>query len=234
MDSVYKIFDPYINFKLKRIERNGWSSDPARGIVKMLPEVSGDVISIMQPEMMLHPDCFDYLYGCHYGKYPDVFSFTQNPDGSYDPSNTYVNIRNYFLSTPITKALDSIDWHTDIKNIEDAPEFFTHRECLSNQTNDWHWQHEPHKKWVWWFVHSAKKTSTIWEDMPTNMTGHAAIDFYLLAYRRIMKYHEFCPQIPLAYHQEHARASISPQRDDWVSSPNGIDGYINSIGRKIP
>ena len=230
MKSVYEVFSPYIKMKTKRIERESWSSDPSRGIVEMLPDVSGDVIATMQPEMMLHPDCFDYLYGCHYGKFPETFSFTQSPDG-YNEDNTYVNIRNYFLSTEITHALDLIDWHTDIRNIETHPNFFTHHECLSSQTNQWHWSHEPHKKWVWWFASSAKKSSKIWEDMPKNMTGHAAIDFYLIAYKRLMRYLEFAPQIPLAYHQEHARASISPSRDSWVSSADGISEYLKSIGR---
>lgn len=230
MESVYEIFEPYINLKIKRIERKGWSSDPSRGIVEMLPEASGDVIATMQPEMMLHPDCFDYLYGCHYGKFPDVFSFSQSGE-VFDGMETYVNIRNYFLSNEITHQLDFIDWHTNIRNIEKHPEFFTHTECLSRMTNRQHWEHAPHKKWVWWFVSSAKKSATVWEDMPKDMTGHATIDFYFLNYKRIMQYKEYCPQIPLAYHQEHARASISPNRDGWVSETNGIDNYLKRIGR---
>jgi glycosyltransferase involved in cell wall biosynthesis len=234
MDSIYNIFEPYLRLKIIKTPRNHWSSDVTKAIRIALPYAKGDVISIMQPEMMLNPMCFDYLYWCHYKDMPNTIKYVcEKPNALItDTDEKYVTIRNYFLSNKITQNLDSMDWHSNIRNIEHHPEFWTHGEGLSNWSNSKHWEHQPHQKWIWWFISSAKKSATIWEDMP-DLDGHAGIDFYLIWYRKLMNYIDVCPQIGLAYHQEHIRASISPDRDNWIQSPAKMQEYLMNKNRNI-
>lgn len=230
MESIYQIYEPYLRMKVKRIERNHFSADVTRGIVEVLPDVNGDVIGTMQPEMMLHPNCLDYLYYGHYKEMSNVLKHKINNSEITEEDETYVSIKNGFLSNKITKELDQLDWHSNIENIEKHPEYWSHGEGLSNWSNKKHLEHEPHKKWIWWFVSSAKKTATIWEDMPKG-DGHALIDFYLIHYRNLMNYVDVCPQHILAYHQEHIRASVSPDRDMWIQNIDSVKKYLQEIGR---
>jgi len=243
MESVYEIFRPYIRLKTKKISRTGWSSCPSRGIKEMFPDAEGEVVAIMQPEMMLHPDAFWHLY---YGVTENTSDYRFTHVGGDTKGNTpehvvsvdgdggerFVNLRNYFLSPEGTHGLDEVDWHTNLDNIQNMPDFWTHWYCLSGMTNRAHWEKESNKKWIWWFVGSARKTATIWEDMPI-FDGHGSIDFYLIGYKQVMGYTEVIPQMGLAYHQEHTRASIGPDRELWIQTPGKLVEYLKEKGRKI-
>jgi hypothetical protein len=245
MESVYNLFRPHIRLKTKSIGRTGWSSCPSKGIKEMLPLAEGDVIAIMQPEMMLHPNAFWYLY---YGNYdavlPEDYRFThvggdtcgvtpeQLTSVEGGGGETFVNLRNYFLSPELTHELDNIDWHTKIDNVKEMKDFWTHGYGLSGISNSGHWGTESHKKWIWWFAGSAKRTATIWEDMPA-FDGHASIDFFLIGYKQIMGYTEVIPQIGLAYHQEHTRASYAPDRELWIQTPGELVKYLRGLGKKV-
>jgi hypothetical protein len=245
MESVYEKFRPYIRLKTKTMERTAWLSCPSRGIKEMLPDASGEVIAIMQPEMLLHPDAFWYLYHGHFGVVPNDFRFshaegkehTVTPESIMPPyidrgGDTFVNLRNYFLSPSQTHELDHVDWHSNLEHIQSMAGFWTHGYCLSGLTNAEHWNREQHRKWIWWFVGSAKRTSTIWDDMPS-FDGHASIDFFLIGYKQTMGYTEVIPQIALAYHQEHTRASIAPERELWIQQPGKLREYLRKLGRNV-
>lgn len=244
MESVYEIFRPYIRLKTKSITRTKWSSCPSKGIKAMLPDAEGEVIGFMQPEMMLHPLAFTYLYESHYMELPNEYRFTHvggdtcevvperivSVDGG--GGETFVNLRNFFLSPEQVHKLDYVDWHSNIDNLQNMKDFWTHNWCLSGRTNQEHWEIEAHKKWIWWFIGSAKRTNTFWDDMP-EFDGHASIDFYQIGYKQIMGYTEVIPQIGLAYHQEHTRASIAPERELWIQKPGELVKYLRSRGRDV-
>jgi hypothetical protein len=243
MESVYELFRPYIRMRTTWMPRGGWSSCPSKGFKAVLPMAKGDVIGIMQPEMMLHQDAFYYLY---WGNYTDDlphdlrFTHTASETVVMRPeqmsavdgggSETFVNLRNYFISPAETHNLDGVDWHSNLDNIQEMYEFWTHKWGLSGLTNKEHWEREAHRKWIWWFIGSAKRSATIWKDMPA-FDGHASIDFFLIGYKQIVGYTEVVPQIPLAYHQEHTRASIAPERELWVQTPPELVKYLRTIGR---
>jgi hypothetical protein len=243
MEGVYKLFRPYIRLKTAYLPRTTWSSCPTKGIKAMLPMAEGDVIGIMQPEMMLNPNAFWYLYWGNYREdLPNDLRFTHtatenvvmrpeqitSTDGG--GGETFVNLRNYFLSPSQVHNLDGIDWHANVDNMRDMFEFWDHKFGLSGMTNRQHWEKEEHRKWIWWFIGSAKRSATLWEDLPS-FDGHASIDFFLIGYKQIMGYTEVIPQIPLAYHQEHMRASFAPERELWVQTPSELVKYLKNIGR---
>jgi len=130
MESVYELFRPYIRLKTTRLPRTGWSSCPSKGFKAMLPMAEGDVIGIMQPEMMLHPDAFYYLYWGNYKEdLPHDLRFTHIPNENVvmrpeqltstngGGSETFVNLRNFFISPEGTHNLDGVDWHSNLDNI---------------------------------------------------------------------------------------------------------------------
>lgn len=244
MESIYELFRPYIRLKVKTIPRPTWSSCPSKGIKMMLPEAEGEVIGYMQPEMMLHPLAFTYLYWSHYVEQPNEYRFTHRggDETVVIPENisaddggggeTFVNLRNFFLSPDEVHKLDDFDWHSNIDSLQNMDDFWTHGWCLSGLTNREHWDRESHRKWIWWFVGSAKRTATFWDDMP-DFDGHASIDFYQIGYKQVMGYTEVIPQIGLAYHQEHTRASIAPERELWIQKPGELANYLRNKGRKV-
>ena len=245
MESVYELFRPFIRLKTKSLYRSTWSSCPTKGIKEMLPDAVGDVIAIMQPEMMLNTEAFWYLYHGNYGEVPFDFRWrhASSPDDHINAvpaqlnigegdGETFVNLRNAFISNDETHHLDEVNWHADIKNIEAMKGFWTHTDCLSAYTNREHWDKEEHKKWIWWFIGSAKRSATIWDDMPS-LDGHGGIDIFLMGYKQIMGYTEVVPQNLLAYHQEHTRASIAPDRDEWVWRGDELREYLRGKGRNV-
>lgn len=246
MESVYEKFRPYIRMETRFLPRTGWSSCPTKGIKAMLPLAKGEVIAIMQPEMMLNPEAFWYLYHGNYGIVPFDFRWRHatKPDDTTinavpcqlnigeGEGETFVNLRNCFISNDETHHLDEVNWHADIHNIENMKDFWTHTDCLSAYTNREHWDKEEHKKWIWWFIGSAKRTATIWDDLPS-LDGHGGIDIFLMGYKQIMGYTEIVPQTVLAYHQEHTRASIAPERDEWVWKGEELRKYLKERGRDV-
>lgn len=225
LDEVYSTFTKYVRMDVRFLGRDRWLSCPSRGIHEMLPRAKGDVIAFMQPEMMLHPDAFWYLYYGHY--YEQVPFDYRIHNGDRD---TFVNLKNSFLSKQHTRDLDSFDWHTNIKSLEDYEDFWTHREGLSGHTNKENWEFVNRKDWIWWFASSAKRSSLLWEDLPI-LDGHGGIDIFLIQYKRAMGFTEVIPQVCLAYHQEHTRASVAPERDGWVWNSSDFMNYLRKKGR---
>jgi glycosyltransferase involved in cell wall biosynthesis len=224
LDEVYRAFDGKVRFYDKSITRDTWLSCPSRGIHEMLPYAKGDVIAFMQPEMLLHREAFWYLYNSHYEPIPNDYRIR------YGDEDTFVNLRNSFLSKKHTWDLDDYNWHDDLKTVEDYTDFWEHREGLSGMTNRDNWSNPDRRNWIWWFISSAKRTSTLWEDLPI-LDGHGGIDIFLIRYKQLMRYTEIIPQICLAYHQEHNRASIAPERDDWVWNQDTFIAYLQKKGR---
>lgn len=70
MEEVYDKFIPYLNMKVIRLERSGFSSCPSRGIKELISLAQGEILATMQPEMMLTYDCADWLYNAHFNPIP--------------------------------------------------------------------------------------------------------------------------------------------------------------------
>lgn len=225
MESVYSLFRPYVRMITTSLKREGWSSCPSKGFKNLLPLSSGEVVAFMQPEMMLHPDAFWYLYNAHFTDVPHQHEILYgSPEG-----DTYVNIKNSFLSKTNTLELDGVDWHTNLDNVQTMTNYWKHREGLSGRTNRENWN-GLWKNWIWWFASSAKRSSTLWDDLPS-FDGHGAIDMFIIQYKKMMGFREIIPQINLAYHQEHTRASVAPQSEEWVWDTTQVRDYLKRKGR---
>lgn len=219
MEKVYDKFRPYLNLKTIRLERDGFSACPSRGIKELLSLAKGEILVAMQPEMMLTHDCACWLYNAHFNSIPEnVLTYYVNMDRRPDvvdkekprdeTAPRFVCVKNGFLNYNNQIMLDKIDWHSDTRTVELLPQFWQHREGISAETNG---KVLEHTHWCWWFLCSMKATDSIWKDMPYTV-GHASIDFYFLNYRAIKGYIDICPRTLMAYHQFHSHysTSISP------------------------
>lgn len=219
MDKVFSTFEPFLNlraFPMARVPKR-WC--PTAGFKSMLPSATGEVIAIMQPEVMLEPDATMMLYAGHSIKLEESLYWRMNAEPySKKGLPRFVNFKVGFLSSEGTKAgLDGKDWHSNIGNIKDG-EFWHHGQTLSNSTNT---HMLSYYEFPWWFVSSAPADDPLWKDMGVFM-GHASIDFWLLAYRRIHNYVDICPLRFMGYHQRHRQNSDAPS------------GEMESIGAIIP
>ena len=226
MESVYKLFRPYLRMKTYRLERDGFSGCPTRAIKAMIPNASGEVWVIMQPEMMLVQDAAFVLYSSHFGEVPVhdpnywVYKIAKGTNlhperGSIrGDEKRYICFKTGFFDSDCQSNLNGTDWHSNVKNVEKMPTFWTHGEGLSHMDNH---RVLVYDHWPWWFVGSIKASDDLWKDMPVTR-GHASIDFWLLNYRYVFDYVDICPKSFMAYHQFHIRASVAPQGEqDSVS-----------------
>lgn len=218
MEQVYNLFMPYLHLKTIRLERNGFSACPSRGIKELVPMAQGEILVTMQPEMMLVHEAADYLYKAHFNSIPDnaltyyvnmdrkpTFIDTEKPKNENAPR--FVCLKNGFFNINNQTNLHTVDWHTDTRAVETLPQFWFHYEGLSAMTNI---RALEYTHWPWWFVCSMKATDNIWKDLPYTV-GHASIDFFFLNYRAIKGYIDICPKQFMAYHQFHSHStSISP------------------------
>ncbi len=221
MDEVIETFTPFLNlrsFPMARVPKR-WC--PTAGFKHMLSAATGEVIAIMQPEVMLEPDATMMLYDGHSIELEESLYWRMNEEPySKNGRPRFVNFKVGFLSSEGTKGLDAKDWHSDLKNILDG-EFWHHAQTLSNSTNA---HMISYYEFPWWFVSSAKADDQIWKDMAVFM-GHASIDFWLLGYRRIHNYVEVNPLKFMGYHQRHRQNSDAPAGEmegiwELISTPD--------------
>ena len=216
LQTMFDKFSPYLRLKTIRRSRDYFHVDPTGGFRALFPLAEGEIIALIQPEIMLHPDACWSLYDGHFHTIPDECRYwiggSENPN-----SETWVALKIYFMSPTMQESIDTVDWHFDLEMLHVLPDFFTAGNGLSNQSNVfWH----SAKEFPWWFVGSARREAGIFRDMP-EFLGHASIDFYLLDYRSNFDYVDIVPFRPLGYHQDHHRISF------------GIEGEQEEIGRAV-
>lgn len=219
-------FEPYIpGLRVVRIERKGFTADPTIPFKAVMPEVRGDVLAIMQPEMMLVAEAAQFLYEAHFDEPPsDCLTYViSRPElNPREQKRRWVSLRSAFFDADCQQAVQGHDWHSGVRNIEGMPPFWGHKEGLANRSNgDWIGKQMPY-----WFVGSTLTSDPIWEDMPP-LRGHGSIDFYLLNYRHLFGYRDITPPGFWAYHQYHLRTAIAPIEDrgmseQWIVSTDGI------------
>ncbi len=239
LDEVFEIFDPFLRLKTIRLERVAYSACPTRGLRALFPEASGDVWTIMQPEIMLHPNVAEYLYGAHFNDWAGTISYKiAISKVSTEGLPKWVIPKNGFLDETGQAWLDRIDWHSNIMAIESLPGFTTHTEGFSYSTNVGVFKK---REWPWWFVGSALKDAGIWRDMP-EFQNHASVDQWMLSYRRLHEYVDICTSSLTGYHQFHHRGQqvvpvpetiieIPPTEEEKASwLPLEIDELRNMVG----
>jgi hypothetical protein len=219
-DDLYdmkEIIAPFLS-KLKirpfRRERLRFHVDPTGGLKFILPHAEGEIIAIMQPELMLRPTACQILYDGHF---VDLDAYRHYAIcGNGNPNRRWVVLKTLFLMPDQMSVIDNYDWHSNLDVLNTIPGF---NDVLA-------FGNRPNTIWAgtngmpWWFCGSAPKSDPIWSDMP-ELLGHAAIDFWLMGYRNFHGFTDVYAFEPMAYHQEHHRLSIAPPGEDVL-----IDGSI--------
>jgi glycosyltransferase involved in cell wall biosynthesis len=209
-------FLPYLNvvlYKEHGIRERRF--DPTYAFNYLFPHTKGAVVAIMQPECMLHKKATWWLYYGHMreeGVHKGVANFYSIENALEAPikkktGETCVTLKTLWSSPRMQGMLDGYDWHSGIQNLYEMPQFWIEGcglACFSNQK----WKDE-FRIQIWWLVFSFRRKAKVWKDMPS-MYGHAAIDFFLIRYRDVMKYIDIMPYEPMAFHQDHHRMSVSP------------------------
>jgi glycosyltransferase involved in cell wall biosynthesis len=228
--SAYEMFFPYLDIQYFHRERDEWRSCPSSSYKIMLPFAKGEVIAIMHPEMMLHPEATDYLFDAHFKKLNDVNYHVIVDPGVPDlfeeiivndsketsgmllmlsenakPARFWVSLKSLFVSDTQYPLMDNVDWHSDIDNLKYLPNFMN-IVGFAGKPNTWH---EARKYYPWWFVASAKKDDPIWTDLPS-FKGHAMIDMWFINYRKKYKMIDVVPTKTLCYHQAHVTSAYAP------------------------
>lgn len=229
MESVYCLFRHHLRIKTVRLERQGFSGCPSKALKALYPLAEGKVISIAQPEFMLKPWACEFLYKAHFEKIPGANYYKINEpsipartgelitDEEYFHNRRWAALKPGFLARRQQTALDAIDWHVNVSNVEALPGFWTDAPGLSNQSNHYWYAFKP---FPWWFCGSALATDSIWQDMNVTI-GHAMIDLWLLNYRHLFSFVDIVPMEVGGYHQDHVRGSVSPVGEqDTVSVDN--------------
>jgi hypothetical protein len=230
MSEIVNIFSPFLN--LRTFPVSPYSSKqycPTLGFKTMFPEARGKVIAIMQPEVMLRKDAAKALYFNHFEEMKDTLYWRMNLSHySKVGRPRFVNFKVGFFSQFGTNTLDGLDWHSDMNNVENY-EFWNHRECFSDS---WNSHMLSYYEFPWWFVSSALADDPIWKDMPI-FEGHASIDMWLLAYRRIHNYVEASPLRFMGYHQRHkVTATAPPSEADLTGTiPSADSSSWEPMGR---
>jgi glycosyltransferase involved in cell wall biosynthesis len=212
----YEKFDSFLNIRYYHRERDEWRSCPSSSWHVMLPDVKGDVVALLHPEMMLHPDATEYLYRAHYIKLHDAnYHIIKDPgvpdlfdevDPKYDDTERFwVSLKSLFVSDTQYPLMDNVDWHSDMDNLKYLPNFMNIT-GFAGKPNTWH---EARKYYPWWFVASAKKDDPIWTDLPS-FKGHAMIDMWFINYRKKYKMIDVVPTRTLCYHQAHVTSAYAP------------------------
>jgi len=228
-------FEPYIpGLRLGRIEREGFTADPSIPFKSVFGEARGEVIAIMQPEILMVPEAAKALHAYHFEEPPpgSLNYVISRPE--LDPlaqKRRWVALRVGFFDAACQQVLDTVDWHSSLRAVEGLFPFGAHREGLSNRSNA-EWLGE---QMAQWFVGSALADDPVWTDMPS-VRGHGSIDFYLLNYRHLFGYRDITPPGFWGYHQYHLRTAVAPIEDrgefeQWTVSTDGILARLDSEGR---
>lgn len=227
LNPIVDQFKPYLRIVLMSGPRRN-SISPGHGFSVLQKRAVGEVLALMQPEIMLAPDACRLLYHCHFGDVvlPDENLYRWRIDGLPREGDepTWVALKTFFLSDKMTKDVDSVDWHSAWPAAQWLPEFDTAGWGLSNKPNAY-WSMVT--QFPWWFIGSARRDSGIIESIPS-FKGHAAIDWYLIDFRRVHGFVEVMPFEPRGYHQDHERfAQIDTSGDD-----EAIRNAVNSYDRR--
>lgn len=218
-------FSPYLNIKYFFTPRTSWVSCPSKAYKRMLEHCSGDVIAIAHPEMMLIEDAYYYLYYGAKKILKDLVVYAHLDDYDVEPKDTdkfWVTLKPQFIGEMTYKKLDTINWHDDIKNIKNIPNF--DGECGFAGKTNLMWKIK--ERCPWWFVGSAKRDDRIWTDMPI-FEGHATLDMWLLNYRGINNYVDCNILLPKCFHQLHATSAVAPEGELQRGSTESIKGAMN-------
>lgn len=216
---VCEMFSSYLNIHYFHRERDEWRSCPSSSYKMMFPFADGDVIAITHPEMMLHPQATEYLYWLHYQKWDDVnyhyiidqgtLDLFEEVEPKYDKSERFwVSLKSLFVMEHHYLFMDMYDWHSDIDNLRDLPDFMNTL-GFAYKPNKWH---EARKYYPWWFVASALRDDPIWADLP-EFKGHAMIDMWFVDYRKKHKMIDVVPTKTLCYHQAHLTSAVAPSNE---------------------
>lgn len=219
MQPVYDTFSPYLRLKTLRLEREHFVACPSRPFRALLPLAAGEIIAVMQPEVLLYKEATRFLYDAHFGPVAqpvDVYCVDINrpPDLAHD--RRWVCLKVGFLGDAAQRQMDGFDWHSDVANLMHWPPGLEHHEGLSHMSNG---EVQGYDHWPWWFAGSAPRGDPIWKYLP-EMVGHASIDFYLLNFRVAAHYTDISSHYFLGVHQFHLRSSVAPVGEmDSVSVP---------------
>lgn len=212
---VVQQFLPYLNITYYRdFENKKRRFDPSHAFNYLYPHTKGEVVAIMQPECMLDNMATLYLYNGHKEKidaneYQIENALEKTSFEQKDSSETCVTLKTLWSSPRMQKIIDTVDWHSDFRNIYTLPGFWTEGCGLAAFSNR-KWKNE-FRIQIWWLVFSFKRTASVWKAMADfDLYGHAAIDFFLIRYREVMGYVDIMPWQPMAFHQDHHRMSVSP------------------------
>lgn len=208
LNDLFDKFRPYLQIHTFRTERGSWHSCPSRAFKAMLPQTRGEVISILHPEIMLHPKATYYLYyGC---KKPlkDAHYYTIDDSNHKIGKWYWTSLKPHFLvDLPTFNLLDRIDWHHDWESISSIQPNFWDIEGFAGRNNTWH---RDQLEYPWWFAGSAKRDCPIWEHMPI-IDGHGIIDMWFCSFRKLNKIVDVVPHQVLCLHQPHVTSAIAPE-----------------------
>jgi len=224
---IFQQFEPYLRIKTTRREKPQFSVDPTGGFLTLFPIASGEYWALMQPELMLYPEVCRTLYEGHLKELPsDMVLYNPRRGVSeelikWDEINgrqTWVTIKPFHLSPDMTRVfLDQYDWHTDLDNLKNIPNFWDTHYGLSYKCNaEWH----NFTYFPFWFCASGHKDAGIFKDMQP-FRGHAMVDFYTMGYRRFYDYVDVIVQEPRAIHQDHIRLAtgVPGEFNDFTKFP---------------
>lgn len=210
LENVFNQFRPFLRLTTARLERVGHSACPSRGFKELLPLCRGEVIAIMQPEVMVQPSVAHFLYDAHFHEWSSVhrYKISRSPI-SLKGKPTWVIPKTGFFDESMFSRIDEIDWHTNVRAIESMPQYNQHKWGFSHMSN---LAVTERREFPWWFVASAKRDAGIWDEMPV-FRYHASIDFWLLSYRRIHEWVDICSHEIMGYHQWHHRSPPHLRQD---------------------
>jgi hypothetical protein len=202
IEAVVELFEPHLQIRYFRLERDSWHSCPSRAFHHMLPEAQGGVIVIAHPEILLHQEATGYLYqGCtkrlddaHYG------GLSPLTEGEF----YWVTLKPCFLNQSWYDWLDYVDWHNNFENFYNIPNF----DAIGGLGGFPNSYHAAMKGYHWWYVGAALKDCPIWRDLPV-FDGHALIDMWLMDYRRLNDIVDVTPNKVLCMHQPHLTTAIA-------------------------
>jgi hypothetical protein len=231
---LVELFRPHMPIQYLRRERDRFVCCPTDGWKALMPLAKGEVWAITQPEMMFDSDSAWRLWAWHFEKPSKEEAFYQiisRTDMSFKDRPTWVTLKPYFMNEHDQFGIDDVDWHSDIRNLEKLPEFWSHHCGLSNMTNG---RVRQFKEWPWWLAASALAKDPIWSDMPITK-GHATIDLWFCNYRHVFCYVDITPRGEgTCYHQYHARTAVSPVGEQETVSISNILDQAKASGRTLP
>lgn len=211
LQEIVDQFSPYLHIKYMVKEEPGRYFDPSLAIKKMLPLCEGEVIAFMQPECMLWPEAVWWLYYGHFLSKEEMGTRIKCfPEGAQLDigENRCVTLKTLFANDKLSASIDHIAWHTNMNAFFDYDGFWRAGGLAGFSNTTW----RDYDRASWWFVHSYRNNSKLWENLPV-FKGHAGIDFFTINYREVNNYVEIMPTVPLALHQEHHRMSWGPEVD---------------------